>query len=95
MIKLDTPDFKDETEEAQWWFEHNDELAGHFEQSAADGTLGRETAVRRMGLTPTNILLPNKDAELARTQASERGLDYEAYLQTLIHDALQRAANQH
>jgi predicted DNA binding CopG/RHH family protein len=94
MIKLQTPDFKDEAEEAKWWFDHAEDFEHHFEQAAANGTLGHGTAMRRIGLTPTNILLANKDAELAQAQAAERGLDYKVYLQTLLHEALVKAAKQ-
>lgn len=41
MINLDTPVFRDEAEEARWWFEHNNELTENFEQAAANGTLRR------------------------------------------------------
>ena len=33
------PKFDGESEEAQWWFDHRDELAEAFEEAAAAGTL--------------------------------------------------------
>jgi hypothetical protein len=35
--RLRTPRFANEAEEAQWWFDHRDELTGAFEDAAARG----------------------------------------------------------
>jgi hypothetical protein len=44
---LDTPEFKNEAEEAAWWDSHPDEILGVFEQAAKDGTLGRGTIANK------------------------------------------------
>ncbi len=41
------PKFKDEAEEAEWWFVHRDEIAEDMIQASHNGTLGEGTAVRR------------------------------------------------
>jgi hypothetical protein len=84
------PNFADEAEEATWWFEHADELAGDFIAAAADGSLGRGRAARRAGLVPKLILLEPKDAALADEQATRHGVDYEKYVRGLLHEALMR-----
>jgi predicted DNA binding CopG/RHH family protein len=91
--KLETPDFKSEAEEAQWWARNQDLLLNEFEASAKDGTLGRGTLAKRTGLTPTTtIRLDRADIELAKIQAEERGLRYQTYLKMIIHQALREAA---
>ena len=44
---LDTPEFKNEAEEAAWWDSHPDEILGVFERAAKDGTLGRGTISKK------------------------------------------------
>ena len=38
-----------------------------------------------------DLVLDPADAELARTQAEQRGLEYEAYVKMLVHEALHKA----
>ncbi len=87
------PEFKDEAEEARWWFEHQDELAKEFAAAAAEGRLERGNIARSAGLTPTTtIRLDPADIALAREQAEKRGLKYQTYLKMLIHEALRQPA---
>ena len=89
---LETPDFKDEAEEAAWWDSHPDETLALFEQAAKDGMLGRGTLARRAATPQTTIRLDRADVELAKTQAQQRGLRYQTYLKMIIHQALAREA---
>jgi predicted DNA binding CopG/RHH family protein len=82
------PHFASEAEEAQWWFDHSDELDKDFEQAIANGTIGRGVLAMRFGLAPNIVHLSAIDIEMARRQAAERGLDFEPYVQNLIHHAL-------
>jgi predicted DNA binding CopG/RHH family protein len=93
--KLKVPKFASEAEEAQWWYDHRDELTKAFENAAARGELrtgsaaklGRERAV---GITPTTtIRLDPEDIARARALAAKRGLRYQTYLKMLLHEALQ------
>jgi predicted DNA binding CopG/RHH family protein len=86
------PSFSSEAEEAQWWFEHSDELDKDFEQAAADGTLGQARTAQRFGLTSNIVLLTPKDAAMAREQAAKQGIAYEAYVKNLLHEALEQVA---
>ncbi|HEY5381726.1 MAG TPA: hypothetical protein VIJ65_05690 [Acidobacteriaceae bacterium] len=90
MAKRILPDFKSEAEEAQWWFDHQDELLEDFKEAAANGTLGRATVARRMGLPTTTIRLDPVDIQRAREQAEKRGLKYQTYIKMLLHEALAR-----
>lgn len=90
---IETPEFKDESEEARWWPDNQDVLLEEFKEAAKDGTLGRGTLARR-GQTPTiTIRLDPSDIELARAQARERGLRYQTYLKMVLHQALVREAS--
>src|SRR4030088_700886 len=90
MAHLKTPEFKSEEEEASWGDNNPDFTLKQFETAAKDGTLGRGTLVRR-GQTPTTtIRLDPVDIELAKSQAEQRGLKYQTYLKSLIHQALRQ-----
>ena len=89
---LETPRFLTESEEADWWANNQSILLDELNQSAVDGTLAGGTLARR-GQTPTiTIRLDPADVELARRQAEERGLRYQTYLKSIIHQALQAEA---
>jgi predicted DNA binding CopG/RHH family protein len=65
-----------------------DALAEELEKPAAEKTLGRGTDARK-GITPnTTIQLAPDDILLARAQAGRRGLQYQTYLKTMLHEAL-------
>jgi hypothetical protein len=94
--KLKVPKFASEAEEAQWWFDHRDEVAKAFEVAAANGTLRRGSAASLalkenvgVGLEPaTSIHLDPDDVSRARALAAQRGLRYQTYLKMLVHEAL-------
>jgi len=91
---LETPEFKTEAEEADWWAANQSLLLKEFQQASEDGTVGRGTLARR-GVTPTTtIRLDPKDVELAKRQAEKRGLRYQTYLKMIIHQALMQESGQ-
>lgn len=92
MEKRILPDFANEAEEAKWWFDHQDEILGDFEQASEEGRLLRGSAAKAGGLPTTTIRLDPIDIQLAREQAEKRGLKYQTYLKMLIHEALTREA---
>ena len=92
--KLTIPTFTTEDEEAQWWYDHRDELAKAFEDAAARGELHSGSAARiareRAGLTPaTTIRIAPEDILRARSLATRRGMSYQTYLEMLLHEALE------
>jgi predicted DNA binding CopG/RHH family protein len=88
MAELKTPKFKDEAEEARWWADHQDEIAGAFEQAAEEGRLGRGTVARKGPTPTTTIRLDPEDILRAREQAQRKGLRYQTYLKMLLREAL-------
>ncbi len=92
---LQTPDFKNEAEEAAWWDSHPEETLALLEEAAKDGTLGRGTLARRAQTAATSIRLDTADIELAKTIAKERGMRYQTYLKMIIHQHLLQEADKH
>jgi predicted DNA binding CopG/RHH family protein len=90
MEKRILPDFKSEAEEADWWFNHQDEILDDFEQASKEGRLLRGSAAKVGALPTTTIRLDPVDIELARKLAEKRGLKYQTYLKMLLHEALTR-----
>jgi hypothetical protein len=86
--ELKIPKFQDEAEEARWWVDHQDEIAGAFEQAATDGRLGRGTVARKGPTPTTTIRLDQEDISRAREQAQRKGLRYQTYLKMLLREAL-------
>jgi len=89
-MKIETPAFKNEQEEAKWWADNQDLLADKFEQAAKEGLLGRGRVARQGNTPTTTIRLDPKDVSIARKQAEGRGLRYQTYLKMLLHEALQK-----
>jgi hypothetical protein len=44
--KLKIPEFASEAEEAQWWFDHRDEVTPAFEEAAREGRLRAGSVAR-------------------------------------------------
>ncbi len=92
---LKTPDFKSEQEEAEWWdsAEGRAAILKGFQDAQREGTVARGTLKKKGGLTPTTtIRLDRQDVELAKAQAEKRGLKYQTYLKSIIHQALRQEA---
>jgi hypothetical protein len=85
------PQFSNETEEAQWWYEQRDRLTAQAETALAQGAL----KLRRLDPSPPqtsarNITIRVAEQDLARARdlAAKRGLRYQTYLKMLLHEAL-------
>jgi predicted DNA binding CopG/RHH family protein len=92
--KFKVPNFASEAEEAQWWYDHREEVTHAFEEAAARGELRTGSAARlarqrATGITPTTtIRLDPQDISRARSLAAKRGVRYQTYLKMLLHEAL-------
>jgi hypothetical protein len=84
------PKFANETEEADWWYEHRKEVSQEFAKAAKEGRLRRGTLARLAGLRPATVRLNIADAQKADTAAQKRGMEFSAYLELLIHEALEK-----
>ena len=93
MKKTKVPAFASEKEEARWWLENRARLDKAFEEAASQGKLkrlDRETLAGRLTASRViSIRLPESDLARARKQASAKGLPYQTYIKSLLHQALQ------
>jgi len=87
---MNIPKFANATEEADWWFQHREKVSEQFQLADKESLLGRGTVARLAGLTPATVRLDRADAQKAEAAARKRGLEYRAYLELLIHEALER-----
>jgi predicted DNA binding CopG/RHH family protein len=94
MKKLKTPAFRSEDAEAQWWYQHRETLDRDFEEAAKAGTLKkltREELTKRLSASRViSIRLPEDDLARLRQLAAQKGLPYQTYMKSLLHQALQR-----
>src|SRR3954468_19583650 len=102
--KMTLPEFKSEAEEADWWYDNRGKLSDAIAAAAQKGTLKRmtieqlqqrlsEAAARRTEKAHSKtvtIRLADADLTLARQQAERKGLPYQTYIKTLLHEALQK-----
>jgi len=87
--QIEVPEFKSEKEEARWWDSHPDLLTEAFQQAKEKGKLKR-LVTAEAGARAITVRIPVSDVELAQRLAGRKGLSYQDYLKTLIHEALER-----
>jgi predicted DNA binding CopG/RHH family protein len=95
--KSTIPAFATEAEEAEWWFQNR---KVHEKQLVAAGKSGeaqiltKERLMERIAAsrkTPAPVValrIPRSDLALARKQAEEKGLPYQTYIKSLLHETL-------
>ena len=95
MTKRKVPQFQTEQEEAKWWDQNRTELDEDFAKALREGRLtrlsGEQLKARASSATKViSLRLPEEDLALAREQAARKGLPYQTYLKSLLHEALRR-----
>ncbi|MGC9945116.1 MAG: hypothetical protein ABSF64_01865 [Bryobacteraceae bacterium] len=94
MKKLIVPNFPTEAEEAAWWDNHMDVVEENLVEAIQGGNAGRGTAPRVLReareLESITIQMPRSDVNRAERLSASKGLSSEAYLQSLLHEALER-----
>ena len=91
MTGRTTPKFANEAEEAEWWDNHRDMVSREFVEAGKRGELKiltKEKLRERLAARPVTIRLSESDIELARKQAEEKGLPYQTYIKSLLHETL-------
>jgi predicted DNA binding CopG/RHH family protein len=86
------PTFNTEAEEAQWWYDNRGKVQDALVNAMDSGTIRRGTAQRltseaRVSRNIT-IRMAEADLDLARKQALEKGLPYQTYIKSPLHEAL-------
>ena len=88
------PAFKSEAKEAEWWHKNRARLDKDLLEAAKKGELKRldqATLKARLSASKARVVsirLPENDIELARQQAAQKGLPYQTYIKSLLHQAL-------
>ena len=91
------PTFKSTAEEAKWWDTNRERLDKDFLEAGKQGKLTHldQVALKaRLASSKARVVairLAEKDIELARKQAEQRGLPYQTYIKSLLHQALRKA----
>jgi predicted DNA binding CopG/RHH family protein len=89
--KLDIPVFATEAEEADWWYDHRELVEDEFHAAFAEGRVKQGVPLppsERM--VQTTIRLDANDSKKAHAIAAKRGLQYETYLEMLVHQELEQ-----
>jgi len=91
-VRLRTPKFKSEAEEAAWWDSHPEVILKAFERvygkRAVERVLSGKPNPKRPPTKTVTIRLPVEDVERARRLAADKGLAYQTLVKTLLHEAL-------
>ena len=94
--KPTVPPFKSEAEESDWWYKNRARLDKDLGETAKKGQLKRldqatlKARLNRSKARMVSIRLPENDIELARQQAAQKGLPYQSYIKSLLHQALRQ-----
>ena len=88
------PKFETEAEEAQWWYKNRGEVEDALIKAIDNGTIESGVAQRltREARATRNVTLrlAEADLHLARRQAEQRGLPYQTYIKSVLHEALMK-----
>ncbi len=88
------PRFKTEAEEARWWDNHKEMIEENLLEALRNGTAVRGTARRlaREARASRNVTIrmAEADLDLARKQADKKGLPYQTYIKSVLHEELVR-----
>jgi predicted DNA binding CopG/RHH family protein len=91
------PMFATEAEEAEWWYKnrniHGKQLlvavkSGEAQILTKEKLLARIAASKKKPAPVVALRIPQADLALARKQAEEKGLPYQTYIKSLLHETL-------
>jgi predicted DNA binding CopG/RHH family protein len=90
--RIVVPKFQTEAEEAQWWYKNRENVESALMRAMENGTIQRGTPQRltREARASRNVTIRmvEADLDLARKQAEEKGLPYQTYIKSVLHEAL-------
>jgi predicted DNA binding CopG/RHH family protein len=89
--RLVVPKFTTEAEEADWWDQHREVVSREFVEAGRRGELKiltKEKLLERLATRPVTIRLNEADIELAQKQAKRKGMPYQTYIKSLLHETL-------
>jgi predicted DNA binding CopG/RHH family protein len=80
LVRLETPAFKNEAEEAAWWDEHSEMVTDLLIKHG-------QPRVQTQSIT---LRLPVQDLTRARQLAGKKGVGYQTLIKSLLHESLKR-----
>jgi predicted DNA binding CopG/RHH family protein len=102
--KHTVPTFASEAEEAAWWYKNRNAHSADLQAAVNSGEAQRLTKQALLGRiansrkTPAQVValrIPQADLALARKQAEEKGLPYQTYIKSLLHETLAEREKRH
>jgi len=88
-VEIETPLFRTEAEEARWWDRNRAVLEDLLLKRGRRVGKGVELEVDLKPVTKAiSLRLPVNDLARARKLAAHRGLKYQTYIRTLVHEGL-------
>jgi predicted DNA binding CopG/RHH family protein len=91
------PEFATAAEEAAWWYKnrsvHGTQLlaavkSGEAQVLTKEKLLDRIAASRKTPAPVVALRIPQADLALARKQAEQKGLPYQTYIKSILHETL-------
>ena len=91
------PPFANEADEAAWWYanrnKHGKQLltsikSGDAQVLTKDKLLARLALSKKKAAPVVSLRIPEADLALARKQAEQKGLPYQTYIKSLLHETL-------
>jgi predicted DNA binding CopG/RHH family protein len=85
---------KNEAEEAAWWDANSERLMleaaqrGTLRMGTVEQLLGEMKKAKRKGTRLLSLRVPVADIELAKAQAEEKGMGYQTYIKSRLHESL-------
>jgi predicted DNA binding CopG/RHH family protein len=97
QAKRTVPNFATEAEEAEWWYKnrnvHGKQLlaavkSGEAKVLTKEKLRERIAAPQKTAAPVVALRIPEADLALARKQAEQKGLPYQTYIKSLLHETL-------
>jgi predicted DNA binding CopG/RHH family protein len=88
--RRELPPFANEDEEAKWWYDNREQHAEEFAQAMREGRVTKGAMIRRGLVRTPTVMIPAGDYAEAKRLAEKKGLDHQTYIQSLVHEALER-----
>jgi predicted DNA binding CopG/RHH family protein len=86
---LEIPTFATEAEEADWWLEHREQVEADLREAMTEGRTGRGTLMR-LAMDANRVVLDAEDVSKAHELAARKGIPYQTYVKSLVHEALKK-----
>jgi predicted DNA binding CopG/RHH family protein len=94
VVALKVPDFRSESEEADWWYANRDlveDLLDRHGRRVGNG-IDLEVELVKPTTKAISIRLAEPDIKLAKALAARKGVGYQTYIRSVLHEALQQKA---